>query len=635
MLKPTLSPFAALLLATLLAAPLLAADADTSTADAPVATISPDELVRGQIGYGYTVFAGGEPERFEVEVIGVQRNASAPESASILAVLRGHGLERSGVAAGMSGSPVYFDGRLAGAVAFSYLFALDALAGITPIDAMHDLHRIADPALANGSPVGAARAATSDAPGEIVSWRDLLRRDLGADLLDTFLDRLRPPGFAAANGERAAAVQWTASGFGGEPAAWLRDTLGAVPAGAVSTGAVSAGTVPASLGAGTGAAAPDDASPPAELVPGSAVAAVLVDGDLQLAAHGTVTDRRGDQIVAFGHPLFGLGPISLPMAHSEVLTVVASRFNSFKQSNTGPIVGLFDQDRSPGARGWIGREAAMIPLRVRVTGPDAPDGRVFDMRVADLPQLSPILVGTSALGALRRVSYAGGPQGLDLEARFRLAGYEDLVIRQSFDGADAATESLFYLLGFAAFLELNELEDVRIEGIEVDYTQVLRPRLATVLGAHALRSRAAPGETVPIIVDLQPYRGPREQIRLETTIPEGVEDGAYVLLLGDGTSMDAVRLSVERKAPQTLPQILDLLRSFRPRDELRVLGLVRGAGLAMAGESLPRLPGSVRAVLSGGGGEALGLAIVREETHLQGRPLDGLARIDLEIRRRP
>ncbi len=561
-------------------------------------TIRVDEVSRGLKGYGLSVFAGTEPERFEVEVLGVLRN-STPELSYILARLTGHDLERSGVAAGMSGSPVYLDGRLAGAVAFSYLFGLDAIAGITPIGAMRRLSEL--PAVAM-QPVAA--------PVELeIDFKDLLERDFPRDLLSRQIDRLRP---ASAGGARAA-VQWTSSGFGEAATALLGRALGNV--------------TPA--GAGGGGAAPVVS----ELVPGSGVAAVLVRGDLTLAAHGTITDRDGDEVLAFGHPMFSLGPVRLPLAPSEVVTVIANAANSFKVSNAGPVIGAFDQDRQAGVRGRLGLEAPTTPLTIRLRGLSQRDYR---MEVANLPQLRPILLAISVLGALDAGSYSAGFQGIDLEAEIALGGHQPLMIRQSFDGDQAAIDSVIFLLGFAAFLEFNSLADVDVESVEVELTQVERPHSATLVAAYPERTRVEPGDRVPVTLELQAFRGDRYRRAVEIEIPPAAPDGRYLVLIGDGTSMDAVRLSIERREPTSFAQALAQLRSFRSRRELVVYGLTPAPGLAVAGEVLPNLPGSVRSIFAAAGtaaGAPLGYQVAYEKVEALDRPFDGAVRVDLEIRR--
>lgn len=563
-------------------------------------TISIDEVARGQMGYGLSVFAGTEPDRFEVEVLGVMHHTT-PELSYVLARLSGQDLERSGVVAGMSGSPVYLEERLAGAVAFSYPFGKDAIAGITPIDAMRRLSQL--PAAAALTPVRAPA-------GLEVSLQDLTRRDVGSELLTRQLERWAG---ASPEGWRSS-VQWSAAGFGDVATDLLRGSLGEVHrSGAI--GGASAGIQP-------------------ELGPGSAVAAVLVQGDLLLAAHGTVTERVGDEVLAFGHPMFSLGPVNLPLAPSEVITVIANAASSFKVSNAGPVIGAFDQDREAGVRGRLGERAPTTPIDVRLRGLSERD---YHMEVADLPQMRPILLTLSALGAMTSGTYSAGYQGVDLAGRIRLADYSEVTFRQSFDGDQAALDSALYLLSFVAYLEYNPLVEVELEGVEVELTQVDRPRTATLLAAHPERTRVEPGGTVALNLELQAYRGDRVRRRTYVEVPQGAPDGRYVVLIGDGTSMDAARLSIENRSPATFEQALELLRSLRSRRELAVIGLAPATGLAVAGEALPDLPGSVRSIFAAGGrsvGSPLWLKIVHEHTETLKNPIEGIVRVDLEVRRR-
>lgn len=582
----------------------------------PGATVTPAELERGQRGWGLSVFAGTERERFEVEVLGILQN-STPELSYIMARLEGQGLEHSGVLAGMSGSPVYFDGKLAGAVAFSFAFGKDPIAGITPIAAMRQLQEAG-----GGLPQGAVPAAAAALPegAWLPTVDDLVRRDFDPAILHRQLAMLRPRTSAAGR----PAMVWTAGGFGNASMAVLEQALGGVVPVTASVGSGLA--FRAGLGGGGDTVLGDGS-----LAPGDAVAVSLVRGDLVLAAHGTVTDRVGDSVLAFGHPIYSLGPARLPMAESEVITTVPSVQNSFKLSNIGGLIGVFDQDREAGAHGILGETPSLMPLTIRLRGLVE---REYSMQLANSSLFKPTLIAAGSMGALEAGSHAAGYQGLDLEARFRIDGHEDLWLRQSFDGNQAATDCVLYLLTFAAFLEFNELEKVSVEEVEVEIHQVDRPRNATLVAAYPERRRVAPGERVGVHLELQPFRGERLRRRVEVQIADDAADGKYWVMVGDGTSMDAARLEVEKRDAETFRQTLDLLRSFNSRRDLHLVGLVAGNGLSLAGATLPDLPGSVRSVFGQAGvGEGLQLRIATEQVERLDRPVDGILRIDLEVRR--
>jgi hypothetical protein len=585
------TPAALLLAAVCLGAVPAAADpgpspdaaAATGIPSGALPTISLSEIQRGQKGYGLSVFAGTEPERFEVEVIGIMRNVS-PEVSYILARLTGKGLEKSGVAGGMSGSPVFLDGKLAGAVAFSWPFTNEAIAGITPIGSMRQLS-------------GFKPIPVSPPPPE-VKLSDILTHHIPQDLIATQFSRLLP---RFADGA-APAVQWTATGFGERSTGMLRQVLGSVS----SAGKAAPGTVP------------DD------LTPGKAVDVVLVDGDFQLAANGTVTDRYGDQVLAFGHPFLGLGPVRVPMATAEVVTVLSSANSSFKISNTGRIVGAFEQDRKTGIQGRIGVEAPMVPMVVKVRT-ERP--REYHMRLAALPEFMPLLVGSGVVAGLEAASYTSGSQSLDMTAHVRLRRYGDLEVRQSFDGNSAVSEASTFLLSIVSYLTQNSLEKVEVESVDVDLAQTDQPTAANLVGANASRTVVHPGDHITLNLDLVPYRGERFRHTVPLDLPGDLPAGRYSLLVGDGASVDAARLSMQPAEPVSFPQALDLLRSFHSRRDLLVLGFYGGPGLS----------GSVRSLwgaAASGSAVALRAAIVQEKHETLAVPVQGVIRIDLEVRRR-
>ncbi|RMH16838.1 MAG: hypothetical protein D6696_17305 [Acidobacteria bacterium] len=566
----------------------------------PLPAIHLDELQTGQKGYGLSVFAGTEPARFEVEVIGVMKNRTA-ELSYIMARLSGQGLETMGVASGMSGSPVYIDGRLAGAVSFSFLFSQGAIAGITPIEGMRRLGEVPV------APLAGAQATSGDAP----SLAMLARGSFPQQLLEQHLSRLASPHDA----RTATTVHWQATGFGQPVTQLLERTL-------------------ERFSSGLGGSAPAAAEPP-PLVPGGAVAMVLVRGDLSLAAHGTVTDVDGDRIYAFGHPVLGLGPMRVPMAPAEVVTTVPSIASSFKIANVGPIVGAFDQDREAGVRGQLGLVAPTFPLDLHLRGLSRRDYRV---EIAELPALVGGLVATTIFGGLTAGSYSSGDMGIDLEARFDLAGHPDLVLEQSFDGASAGLDSAVYVLTFASYLMSNDLEVADLEGIDVTLTQSARPRAASLVGAHPDRQVVEPGDEVTITLELKPYRGAVERRTIEVGVPPETPAGRYVLLAGDGSSIDALRTGLEPRNPATLSEALAILNGYHSRRQLVVLGVVPARGLTVAGAALPDLPAAVRSIFGSRGPSAatpLALTILDQHEESWPRPLDGVVRIDLEVRHRP
>ncbi|MBP9143395.1 MAG: hypothetical protein KBF21_05410 [Thermoanaerobaculia bacterium] len=576
------------------------------TAFPEVATIPVEEIQAGMRGYGLSVFQGTTPERFEVEVLGVLENQK-PEGSYILARLSGQNLEKSGVIAGMSGSPVYFDGRLAGAVAFSWPFATEPIAGITPIAAMRAIGSSAAP-----SPIAGAAAPRSVA----VLLDEILARKIPSGRLDDELERFA----RAVSNEGRSALLWGASGFGESSRTLLSRLL---PSSAFSL---------SELGGGRSAAIDSD------LGPGSSVAAVFVDGDLRLAATGTVTDRIGDRLFAFGHSAVGISEISMPLASSEVVTVMPSALSSFKLANSGPAMGSFERDHTYGSVGRVGTVARTVPLVVRVLGPVE---RRFDLQLAGMPQFLPALAAIGCLGSWDVATGTAGVRNVDLALRVDLGGAPArpaIVLEQSFDGPGAPEEAIGFVMSVLAYVTQNDLAQLEVSGIGVDVRLQTEPRAAMLTFVRPSRTRVAPGETLDLQIDARGWRGENVRWSEQVVVPSGLPDGRYSLLVGDGASADAARLALAPAPPARIEQALAFLRSLRSSSDLVVLGVISGGGLSSGGDLLPRLPGSMRSIWGAMGAKSATVvrnAIVQNEAFRRDRPLAGLLRVDIEIRRPP
>ena len=344
-----------------------------------------------------------------------------------------------------------------------------------------------------------------------------------------------------------------------------------------------------------------------------------------------MTDRTDRSVLAFGHAFLGLGPLSLPMATSEVVTVISSQFSSFKVANLGSIVGAFDFDHSAGFRGEIGQVAPMVPVRVGLHGRESQE---VNVRIAALPQLSATLLAISVLGSLEVDPEAVGSESIEVVASYDLGSEGALEVRQSFDGPGAGLEMVLHLFAVTGFLQQNRFAEVDIEGIEVDISWHPERQVAELVAAHASRTRVRPGETVEVSVDLTGYRGETFRRTLEVRLPTDLPAGRFSVLVGDGVSIDAARLSLEGVDPTNLRQALDLLGSLHSREELLALGLYRGAGLAVPGAVMPRLPDSIRSLWGAaptGDTKPLNLAVAGQQGMKLDRPLSGLMRVDLQV----
>src|SRR2546427_583795 len=347
----------------------LAANAENSK---PVPTIAVSQIHAGMKGVAYTVFQGVKPEAMDVEVLGILRNANGPKGDIILVRLGGAKAQYTGVVAGMSGSPVYLDGKLAGAMAFRIgEFSKEPIAGVTPIAEMLEINAMDRAPGGTSTPAQAAVSAPTKTSGLGVSNVPSLfpSRDF-ANYLKPIETPLVFSGFSEEAIQRFA-PQFAASGI-----------LPVMGPGSVS-----------------------EAKQPEILEPGSAISAILVRGDMDIAATCTVTYMDAQHLLACGHPLLQFGMVDLPMTKAEVLATLPSPLNAFKIVNATEPVGAFVQDRHTGILGEFGKEPEMIPVTLNIHS--AAGNKQFHYEVLNNAKLSPLAMMATVFNALHGVNEYG------------------------------------------------------------------------------------------------------------------------------------------------------------------------------------------------------------------------------------
>lgn len=633
-----LSPAAGVL--ALLFAALLPATPTSAAGGIESAAISFDELERGQKGYGQTVFAGRKSERFEVEVLGIQRANDVAGLDYLMVRLSGQGLEKTGVAGGMSGSPVYFDGRLAGAVAFTYNFASEPIAGITPIGAMRAIPyaHVFGPKAGLAAPGSGARA-ESRATLPRARRPSFLPRVGLADLFD---DRVHTETLDAAlawlgrssAGPGRAAVAFTAAGFGADARRRLEGRLGPL-APSLGTRSVGLGNV----GGAINTAAPGEG----ELRPGDSVALVMLRGDVSMAAVGTITDRTDEQLLAFGHTIFGgsggIGPVRFPLATAEVVTVMPGLMESFKIANVGQLAGCFVEDRGAGSRGIVMDAAQfadvcpMTPFELKIHPADGGAVDTYRLEVASEPWFRGLYLALGTIGGIASSGRDQGSQSVELTATFHLrGGWAPVRARHSFAGGQAAVEAALQVMEYASYFAFNEFEVVDLERVEVELWLREDERRTQVVAAWPDRRKVEPGEALGLWVELEDYRGQRRRQRVEFPIPANVA-GRFYLMIGDGRSTDTAYAQLEKIEPASLAQGLEQLRRQRSSRDLHIFGIEAGPGLTVGGRPMPDLPPSLRSLYGPGAGTPLAWRIAGEKVVELDRPAEGMVRIDLEVER--
>lgn len=555
---------------------------------AATARMALDEVRAGMTGVGITVFEGETREEFSVHVLGVLANVMGPRRNLIIARLEGGPLAETGVIQGMSGSPVYIDDRLVGAVSYSLgSFSREAIAGITPIEEMA------------ATDAEAGRVARRPAPPPIFSAsRDGLVRVaqqlFGPPL--AFAERpidVRAAGLSTAEADRLGtllrpiATPLALSGFMPE----IRNLWSAAfdSAGFMTTvgGAAAASKIQASDGA--------------PLQPGDAVGASLMRGDLSIAGTGTVTLVENGRVFAFGHPFYNLGPAQFAMTRAHVTTVLPSLAFSSRIAAIGDVLGTIDQDRSTGIFGSLGVGPTMIPVTVTLeAGDDRNLSQRFDFEVVDDRLFTPLLTYTGILNTFVSWTRQVGASTYRVDGTARLRGQADVAFHDLYAGDAAYITAAAGIMAPLTRLAGNTFETVAFDGIDIAITAHEHLLTATLerVWIDAVRLRA--GDSVPLKVASRNSSGEESIQTVMVTLPSHVT-GPVQLLVSDATQL-AQREAAEGRHPraaQTLPQLIRTLNNARRHDRLYVKLLVARPGAVVRGEVLPALPASVLAVLEG------------------------------------
>ncbi len=547
---------------------------------ARLATFPVSEIRRGQVAEGITRLEGSEPVRFKAHILGVLDGVVGPRRQVILARLEGAGLEQTGVIAGMSGSPVYIDGRLVGAVAYSMgQFPKAPIAGITPIAEMQD---------ATSMPAAGLRAVAAwplDTPLTPDALRTAFLASMpGRDGIAVPVSAL--PGLDLDAGSRPLlrpiATPLSMSGFTSGIGGWLADTLGQAGFAPVSAGAALVGGQPGATAEGP-------------LEPGDAVGVSLVRGDLSLGATGTVTSVEGSRVLAFGHPFFNLGPAQLPMTRAHVVAVVPSLLNSIKLAQLGEVLGVMDQDRATAIGGTLGAGPRTIPLTVtlRANGGAA---RAFAFEVSEDQLFSPLVVFAAVANVLQSYQREIGVSTIKVAGSAEI-GASVLRLDNVFGGDSAvATAAASVAAPLAAVLR-SDLGTPRLGKIALTLDTEERQRSTRLDRAWIAEPRPRAGDTITLRAETRNFRSAPQVHTLAIPLPAGAT-GTLQLQIIDGSTLaqlEGRRRTVEQA--RSVDELVRLLNQQRRGDRWYVRLVRPAAGSVVNGRDLPALPGSVLQVL--------------------------------------
>jgi hypothetical protein len=524
-----------------------------------------DDVRPGMKGVGYTVFQGTKPETMGVEVLGVLRNMNGPKSDVVVVKLLGEKPEFTGVVAGMSGSPVYIDGKLLGAIAYRIgQFSKEAIAGITPIEQMLEINEF-DQSVPQGGGTPVARATVASktsTPGAQDS-----------NPIQSYAQYLQPIDAPFVfNGFNEGAIRQFAPQL---------SAMGITPV------------------MGVGSASKE--KQPEPLVPGSAVSAILVRGDMDVAATCTVTYMDKDHLLACGHPLMQYGMVDMPMTKANVVATLASPLNAFKIINTTEAVGAFVQDRHTGILGRFDREPKMIPVTLSIHGPSGP--REYHYEVLNNAKLTPVMMMTTVYNALMGMNQYGEETTYRMNGRIHVNGFTDVRLTNMFSPVDATPTAYAVAMSlgdhFGRIYD-NPFEAPTVSGVTLEFDLERERRAAVLESARTDVTEARPGDEITIEAVLRPYRGDRIVRRIPVRVPTSAPKGSLRILVSDAETLDRSRRSTPAMGRRMdLHSTIEILNKEHLNDHLYVSLLEANPQATVEDKVMPAVPLSVMNVMEG------------------------------------
>jgi len=532
-----------------------------------------DQIKAGMKGKGRTVFSGNKIEEFNVEILGILRNWQ-PKKDLILARLDGGPLERTGVMEGMSGSPVYIDGKLIGAISYSIAaFPKDALSGITPIEEMLKIEERALPKFSFSTSIPVKKHMT------LYDLFEIQKEYFNANSASVVQGQTLTP----------LSIPLVFSGFSPkvlEKAAPFFTSIGFAP--------ISAGL--------SGQALNKVSYQDLRLRGGDAVGAQLISGDMEMTAVGTVTYVEGDKVLAFGHPLYNLGGVDFIMTKANVLTVVPSLQTSSKLAVTDIPVGRFTQDRNAGIFGELGKSPKLIPINIRLLNDQ--NEKTYTVNVVEDKILTPSLVNVVINNILYAEERAIGDLSLDFRGTVFLENGMNIRLEDLFSGNyDTSATNLSSLVASIVFyLTSNEFRDLSIHRIDLTIRAYEGVKIAFLDKVMLDKYDVSPGERIQIKIYTRNFRGEgalQDGISFQApNLPSGSE---FYLVVADSMSLRQVELGqyqTQTFMPRNLNQLIRFLSSLRKNNRIYVKIIGSKPGLFLKGEELPNLPLTMKSMFS-------------------------------------
>ncbi len=529
------------------------------------------EIRRGMKGIGKSVFQGTKIETFDVEILGVLKNADLGGDIILVRILNGVPVERqTGPIEGMSGSPIYIDGRLVGALAWGWTFAKEPILGITPIRQMLESlqkAQVRPPATPEAQPAAAVlhkqeitRAAVANVsePGAppFIDKNTILLRPLGTLL--------------SCSGFTVGGLRQVTRVFG-------QRGLTVAPGGGQMQGVDT------------------------DLAPGAAVGVQLMTGDFDMTAVGTVTYRDGDSVIAFGHPMMQLGDVDLPLTTAYVHDIIPSLLSSMKMTSPLAIHGRLLEDRTWSVGGQVGQMPELVPLTIRVRDGDRGVEKTFHVQVAQQEELTPDLVMTAVVNAVEAV-YKPFGEGT-VRTSFTITTKEGQRVHRSdiiYDPAAAPAAAMREFADALGIVAFNSYEKVHLSSIEFETEIQQRNNSAEIKRVYVDKPMLKRGESTDLHVILKPFEGELVEKRIKLKIPADTSPGIIRVVVSGGSTAQYLtgRYGVLRPIPQNLEQEIKEFESTERGDALVISASLPEIGIAVEGRKLERLPPSVASIMA-------------------------------------
>ncbi len=517
-----------------------------------------NDLQPGMKGEVWTVFKGRTAEPFAVQVTGILRNALGPGKSMILCELTDPRVQSMGAVAGMSGSPLYIDGRLAGVLAYQIQrFETVRYAGFTPINDMLELSTL--PAGKDFVP----------APVALKGDRQARSTELGSMQISPM------------------ALAFSLSGLAPNVAADFEPRFAALGLNVTALG----GNMPAANDATTTPALPPD------LKPGDVVAVALAVGDVSLSGTGTVSYVDGNRILAFGHPMLALGATDLPMATAEIVAILPSQYNSVKIGNTGGIIGSFSQDRLSGIYGELGRKPAMVPVDIEFPG--RTNRRSLHFEVVRNEQVLPMIAATGLTQAVMGSNESGIPQGLKITTIVDFPGTPAVEVSQLYAGAQGFRQGLGDFVGNLSLWLFNPYERIFPERIRFRVEDTRENPQGVVEQMLVSRAEAGPGEHLDLTVGWRGYQNEAASERVGLTIPRDWAGKELEVILTTGPALDELTgrsHAVPVAQLRSFEEYISALRDFRQSDGLYLAVVGKARLLTDQRATTQDMPGSLERI---------------------------------------